>query len=281
MEKTPALANTWAEQRLFAGLAEPYLLFWRHRQVLLAAVKQMLRARFAGSLLGLVWLIVGPVILLVLYAVTYAVIFRVRPNGLSVQDYIFYIFSGLIPFLAFSMALNSGSASLATDRALLLNRIFPAALIPARDVVAAGTTIVVGCGIIMLAKLVAGEASWTWLLLPLVTLLLAMFTMGLVWGFAMGNLVVKDVQQLVGYIVMILAISSPIAYTPDMVPSSLRLLIWANPFAYFVRAFQSLLVLGQLPDPMVMLGCVLLALVSFHGMFKLFQVGKRVIADHI
>ena len=45
-----------------------------------------------------------------------------------------------------------------------------------------------------------------------------MMTMGVVWGFSIANLVVKDVQQMIGYIVMVLLIVSPIAYTPDMVP---------------------------------------------------------------
>jgi lipopolysaccharide transport system permease protein len=114
-----------------------------------------------------------------------------------------------------------------------------------------------------------------------IVLLLAMTTMGLVWGFALANLVVKDVQPLIGYIVMIILIASPIAYTPDMVPSTLRVLLYANPFAYYVQSFQSILVLGRLPSPFLLAGCVVFALVSFHGMYQAFSFGKRIIADHI
>ena len=260
---------------------EPYQLFWRHRDLLISTVKQTLRGRFAGSMLGLAWLVVGPLILLSLYAVLYTVVFRVRPIGLSVTNYIFYIFAGLIPFIAFGQALSAGSSSLANDRALLLNRMFPAELIPAREVLAAGSVIIIGGGSILVMKLLLGEASWTWLLLPVIVLLLAMTTMGLVWGFAIANLVVKDVQQLIGYIVMIILIASPIAYTPDMVPSTLRVLLYANPFAYYVQSFQSILVLGRLPSPFLLAGCVVCALVSFHGMYQAFSYGKRIIADHI
>jgi lipopolysaccharide transport system permease protein len=108
-----------------------------------------------------------------------------------------------------------------------------------------------------------------------------MATMGVVWGLSMASLVFKDIQQLVSYIVMILLVASPIAYTPEMVPTSLRLLLYANPFAYYVQAFQSVLVLGRVPPLGVLAGCILFALLSFHGVYRAFSVGKRIIADHI
>jgi len=264
-----------------AVLVEPYLVFWRHRRLLVDTVAHTLRSRFAGSILGLGWLVLGPVILLGLYALLYTVVFQIRPSGLSIEDYIFYIFAGLLPFIAFGQALAGGAASLASDRALLLNRVFPAELIPAREVLAAGAFLVVGGGLVGLFKLAVGGASLAWVLLPVLMLLLAMATMGVVWALALANLVVRDVQQLVSYIVIILLIASPIAYTPDMVPGSLRVLLYANPFAYYVQSFQSVLVLGRLPAPEILAGCLVFALVGFHGMHWVFSLGKRIIADHI
>jgi lipopolysaccharide transport system permease protein len=275
------LQHSLVERKGISGLAAPYRLFWQHGRLLRDAVMQSLRSRYAGSVLGLAWLVVGPAILLGLYTLLYTVVFKVKPTNLSIVDYIFYIFSGLVPFIAFGQALSAGASSLSSDRGLLLNRIFPAELIPAREVVAAGAFIVVSGGILMVFKLLLGEAHLSWLLLPVLVVLLGMATMGVVWGFAVANLIVKDVQQIIGYIVTILLIASPIAYTPEMVPPSLRILLYANPFAYYVQAFQSVLVLGRMPEPLLMTGCIVFAFASFHGMFKAFSVGKRIIADHI
>jgi lipopolysaccharide transport system permease protein len=44
---------------------------------------------------------------------------------------------------------------------------------------------------------------------------------------------------------MMMMILSPIAYTAEMVPAQLRILIYANPFAYYVIAYQKILALGQ------------------------------------
>jgi lipopolysaccharide transport system permease protein len=270
-----------AGRKWLRSIAAPYKLFWKHRRLLLDAVGQTLRGRYAGSMLGLAWLVVGPAILLGLYTLLYTVVFKVKPMNLSVKDYILYIFAGLVPFIAFGQALASGASSLATDRSLLLNRIFPAELIPAREVLAAGAFIAVSGGLLLLFKLLLGEAHLSWLLLPILVVLLGMATMGVVWAFAIANLVIKDVQQVIGYIVTILLIASPIAYTPDMVPSALRILLYANPFAYYVQSFQSVLVLGRMPEPVLFIGCMVFAFASFHGMYRAFGVGKRIIADHI
>jgi lipopolysaccharide transport system permease protein len=275
------LAGQVPDATLAMRLAEPYLLFWRHRSLLVQSTAQKLRARHAGSIIGLGWLLLGPLILLGLYALLYTVIFRIQPAGLTIEDYVFYIFAGLVPFIAFGQALNGGAGSLVADRALLLNRVFRAELIPAREVLAAGAFLIVGGGVILLVKTASGGASWAWLLLPLIVILLAMATMGVVWGLAMASLVFKDIQQIVGYIVTILLIASPIAYTPEMVPTPLRILIYANPFAYYVQAFQSVLVLGRVPPIAVLAGCIVFALLSFHGIYRAFNVCKRIIADHI
>lgn len=244
-------------------------------------MQQSLRERYAGSALGLAWLVVGPVLLLGLYTVLYTLVFQVRPNGLDLPNYILYIFSGLVPFIAFSQALNSGTATLGTSRALLLNRMFPAELIPVREVVAAGTFLATGGAVIVGYKLLSGGATWLWLLVPPVVVLMAMGTIGLVWATSLINLVMKDMQQVLSYVTIMILIASPIAYTPDMVPPTLRVLLYVNPFAYYVMALQSLLVLGQLPPPSILFGCAAFGIVTFHTMYGVFAAGKRFIADQV
>jgi len=108
-----------------------------------------------------------------------------------------------------------------------------------------------------------------------------MATIGLVWALSLANLIMKDVQQILTYIIIMLLIASPIAYTPEMVPETMRVLLYLNPFAYFVMSFQSLLVLGKLPPIEILFGCFVFALLAFHLMYRVFVSGKRIIADQI
>lgn len=263
------------------SLFAPYELFFRNRRLLWDAVGQSLRERHAGTVLGLGWLILGPLVLLTLYALLYTVVLQVRPSGLSITDYVLYISAGLIPFIAFAQALASGTVALSQNKALLLNRLFPAELIPARDVLVAGIFLIVGSLLILGFKIVTSGFTPTWFLLPPIVVLMAMATMGCVWALALANLFLKDVQQALQYVIIMILVASPIAYTPEMVPTTLQILLYVNPFAYYVMAFQAVLVLGAAPPPFVLFGCVAFALIAFHGMFHMFCTGKWIIADQI
>ncbi len=262
-------------------LAEPYLLLYRYRGLLWDSVANSLRARYAGSLFGMAWIVIGPLLLLGLYGLIYAVIFKIRPMGLTLTDYILYIFSGLIPFIAFSQALAAGAVSLSNDPGLLLNKVFPAELLPVREVIAAGSMIIAGGTLVIVYKAVLGGVTLYWLLLPVVLVLMAMTLIGMVWALSLANLLIKDVQQMLTYIIILLLVASPIAYTPDMIPSSMQILLYINPLAYFVMTFQSILVLGELPPVPIMIGDVVIALLWFHGMYGVFKKGKLILSDNI
>ena len=56
---------------------------------------------------------------------------------------------------------------------------------------------------------------------------------GVCWVLSLVNLIFKDIQQVLTYVTIMLLVASPIAYTPDMLPPQLRLLIYINPLALF------------------------------------------------
>ena len=163
------------------GFLEPITLIWTRRHILLETVKISLRQSYAGSTLGMAWLVLGPILLLSLYAMIYLVVFRVRPANMEAEVYVLYIFSGLVPFLNFSQALIQGTTALSTNREVLLNTVFPPELVPLREVAASLVTLAVGIGIICIVGLFIGKLAFTWLLIPVVLLLLLMFLTGLVW----------------------------------------------------------------------------------------------------
>ncbi|MGI8527814.1 MAG: ABC transporter permease [Pseudolabrys sp.] len=255
-------------------------IIWTRRRLLLDSVWVLTRQRFAGSTLGLAWLVLGPALLLGLYAVIYLVIFKVRPVGMEPLTYVLYIFSGLVPLLAFSQGLMSGTVSLSGSRELLLNTVFPPELVPLRETMIAMITLAIGLAVTGALGLALGKLAWTWLLVPVFIALMLIFLVGLCWTLALINLIFKDIQQVLTYVTIMLLVASPIAYTPDMLPDQLRLLIYVNPLAYFVIAFQSLIVLGEVPALPIVIGSVGFALGSFLLGSWVFTHAKVVFFDY-
>jgi lipopolysaccharide transport system permease protein len=251
--------------------------------VLLRVTKTELRARYAGSLLGLGWAAAAPLLVLGIYVAVYLFIFRVGGSvtGLTSTEYTLYILAGLVPFLAVSEALTLGVGSLVVNRAMVTSVVFPMDLVPVRSVLVAQTSIVVGSGVLLVGTLMAGTLSWSALLAPVIWLLLLAALLGIVWTISLLNIVVRDLQHAIAVVLMMLLIASPIVYTPAMVPDSLRLWLYANPLAQFVLAYQEVWVLGEWPS----IGRLTYLVVVSLGLFLVggwaFAKGKRVLIDYV
>ncbi len=257
-----------------------FFSIWSRREVLIRTTMVEIRRRYAGSLIGVAWLVLGPVMLMLLYALIYGVVFKLKPQELSSNEYVIYILAGLVPFLGFSEALTSGTTSLSGQRDVLLNSVFPAELVPLRSVLVALSAPTVGLAIVLVADAVIGRFTLWNLLVPVVLFFLVLFIVGIVWVLALLNLVLKDIPQLLSYVTMIALVASPIAYTPSMLPPGFAALIWLNPLSYFVIAIQNLIVFDRFPPIAAVIGCVVLGVVSFALGSYIFQRTKPVFFDY-
>ena len=73
----------------------------------------------------------------------------------------------------------------------------------------------------------------------------------------------KDIEFIIQYITTALIVVTPIAYTPDMIPSQLAPLLGLNPLYYYVTATQYLIVLNKFP-PLTFSLISLTFLFNFH-----------------
>ena len=197
------------------------------------------------------------------------------------MGYVLLVFSGFVPLMAFNEALTAATSSLSSKKELLLNTVFPAELIPIRAALSAHATSLVGLTITLILGFALGRTSWQALLLvPVFWVLLLMFAMGIGWMFSLFSLVVRDIQHGLGLVIMLFFVLSPFAYTPEMVPEGLKLIIYLNPLSYFVMTFQQLITYGTWPDPVVAGGAVVLGVGSFFAGFIVFQRAKYVFFDY-
>ena len=252
-----------------------------HAGLLLRVTWNDLGRRYAGSVLGVGWVIIAPAALFALYAAIYLFIFRAKPAGLDGPAYVLYIFAGLVPYLMTAEALSGGVGSVVVNRSVLNSTVFPIDLAPVKAVLAAQGSMVVGLAVTIGGVIAIGRAHWTILLVPVVWALQILALIGATWILSLINVVIRDLQNLIALLLVILMVASPIAYTPSMVPASLRAVIYLNPLAYFVITYQRILVLGQLPD--VTTGVLLVAssilLFGLGGWF--FSRVKSVMVDYV
>jgi len=265
--------------RLLFALFQPFAAIARHHSILLRTTWVDIKAAYAGSVLGIIWVIMGPLLMLSVYALTYAVIFKIRIPTLTTTEYVLYVFCGIVPFLAFAQSLSSGTLSLSSNRAVMLNTVFPAEMIPLRSVLVGSASMVTGTLILLLSDIMWSKPSQLFLFIPIVIVFQLMFSVGVCWLLSLAALLVRDLQQLVYFITMMLMIITPIAYTPDMIPEGMQTLMLFNPLYYFVTCYQYIIILDRIPPLQTLIVGTGVSIFFFTLGYSVFHRSKQVLYD--
>lgn len=222
-------------------------LFYRHREILFAMVVQSIRDRIAGSVFGILFLVIYPLIFLGVYSTVFIHILQVRVPGMSAGAYTIVIFCGLVPFLAFAEAFSLGTSSVVSNANLVRNILFPYQLLPAKDVIASYASMLSGFAMLVAASIWEAGFSPFQLLLPIVLIFQILFTIGLVWITSVINVFLRDFQKIMPIITLFLLMVSPIAYTKEMLSPELAVVLSFNPVSFFIYAYRDILLNGLVP----------------------------------
>ncbi len=260
---------------------EPFKILYRNRRMLKALTFDDIKKKYAGSILGIAWLFLYPMLFLAAYAFVYSVVLNVRLGVMTSEEYILLIFSGLLPFLAFSETMGASVASITSNSALIKNTLVPIDIMPVKAALFSQCTQIVGGGLLLAALAVFQKLTPYALIAVYVWLCQMLFCMGAAWFLAAFCVYFRDLQTIVPLLTILLMFVSPIAYTADMVPGSLRFVMNFNPLYYFIAAYQDALVLGRFPAWDVLLLMTLIALAAFFVGYWLFRKTKMVLADNI
>lgn len=252
-----------------------------HRRLLWRITRNDVATRFAGSLLGVGWAFLAPLLILSVYALVYVEIFKIKAPGMTSTVYVLYVFAGLVPFLVTSESLMVGVGSVVSNKSILTNTVFPIDLAPVKSVFASLATMIAGLTVVISGVIATGNFHWPVVLFPIVLVLHVLWLIGLAWVLSLLNVVFRDLQNLLTAVLMMLLVLSPIAYVPDQVPEGLKPLLALNPFAYYIVAYQRLLVLGAVPSKEHFLGLTAMSLGVFAFGSWFFYRAKQVIVDYV
>ena len=137
-----------------------------HRQLLAAITRVELAKRYAGSVLGMAWLVLQPALLLAVYLFVYMVVFKVRFPGFSKFDYVLFVFCGLVPLSRLHGGdRRRGALSIKENIHLVKNVMLPIELIPVRTVLVGDDQPVRQhwCwSLILCARWTARSRRWSW-----------------------------------------------------------------------------------------------------------------------
>lgn len=246
-----------------------YQIF-RYRGLLATLTSRELKARYRGSVLGFLWSLANPLLLLAVYTFVFSIVFKPDTRG-SMSPYALFLVSGLFPWVWVSASALEGSTSLLANSGLIRKAVFPAELLPMVSVLQNLVHLLFALPIVIVA-LVAGRllgypvGGTAVLVLPAILLLHLPMVSGLALGVSALTVHFKDVRDLLANFFTLMFFLTPILYSLDSIPQNLAPVRWTvrlNPFTPFTLAYQDVLFRGQFPEPILWVQMALVSLIAW------------------
>ena len=225
---------------------------WFYRSLILNFARRDIRARFKGSVFGLLWSLIVPIASLGIYALVFGAFFKSEAPAMGGGDhdnpFPVWLFTGLVVWNMFSSTVSTAIGSLLATGPLMKKIYFPAYASVFGSVLATLYQSLIELGVLVIVLLAYVNIGWTWLVLLVWLALFAAFTTAVSTLFAVANVHWRDVSHFTGITLQLMFYLTPIIYNLDTVRgtegSDLRELaatiIQYLPIAAFVEVFRDL-----------------------------------------
>lgn len=251
--------------------------------LVLSLARRELAARYKGSVLGILWAMLTPIVMIAIFTFIFAGIFRARFGANNSQwDYALYLFCGLLPWNAFQESLQLSSTTIVNHANLVKRVVFPLETLPVSQVLAALANQMFGTVALLVATLIIHrQLHLTTLLLPVLVIPQLIATLGMAWLLASLGVFFRDIVQGISLVLMAWMYLTPIIYPESLIPERYRTFIDLNPFTPLVRSYRRIILEGMLPDWRGLAGFMVFAMVAFLFGYWWFARTRRNFADVI
>jgi lipopolysaccharide transport system permease protein len=213
-------------------------------------VKRDFHGRYAGSALGLVWSLVQPLWLLVLFTFVFDTILQVSLLGERTENFSVFLFAALLPWMAVHEGVTRGASAITDNSPLVKKLTFPAEVLILAAVLGALLHEAIALGVFAVVLVALGHLAPGGLPLLLVAVPLQLaLTLGLGLLLAAANVFFRDVAQVLGLVLSAWFYLTPIVYPLSLVPEWVLPLVLFNPLTALVELYRQALLGGTLELP--------------------------------
>lgn len=241
-----------------------------YRELIWALAMKELRVRYKRSVLGFVWALLNPALLMLVLTLVFSALMR-----FAVPHYSIFLLSMLLPWTFFSQTLAYSVDSIVSNGELLkkvrvAKMVFPVAALVSNVINFLLTMI----PLLFLILVLRFPLHWTWIYLPIPMLGLFLFTLGVSFFLATANVFYRDVSHIIQVLLSAWFYFCPIIYSIDFVPAKYRWIFHLNPLLYVLNGFRLSIYYGLLPtwqSAALSLGCGIGTLLLGFAIFRRYE----------
>jgi len=225
-------------------LSKEIKLIYSARNALWEMTLKQFKSGYAGSILGVLWLIINPILITLSIVFVFSVVFNIRINNFP-----FFVLAGMFPWLFFANALSSSIFSIISQQNILKQFNLPRMILPISSVLSSFLSFIIGLFIVYPIFIFFAPAKVT--LFPFLLFVLILNLL-LVIGFGIFasvlNIFFRDLGQIIGTLLMFWMWVTPVFYSIESVPYPFNWICRINPVTPFIICYQKIIFEGKIPS---------------------------------
>lgn len=244
------------------------------RNVLSQLVAQQLILRYRRTVLGYLWTLINPLLMMSVMALVFSTLFKA-----DLKIFAVFLFTGMIPWTFFSSVVTQSGASFINNEGLIKKIYLPKAIFP----LSIAFALLVDSALSFLALFaiilaIGGSLSWAVLFIPVAFLLLFFFALGVSLIMSIATVFFRDLQHVILIAMQGLFFLTPILYKHDALTGKVGWLVGLNPVVPFIELFRAPLYLAALPSTPVILQAAATSFTAMAiGLFVFLRQEKKIV----
>ena len=231
----------------------------RYTPLIKELVKRDLRLKYRRSVLGYLWSLLNPLLMMIVMTLVFSYMFR-----FDIPNYPLYLICGQTLFNFFNEATNMAMQSVIQNAQLIKKVYIPKYIFPISKVTSSFVTMSFSLVAILIVMLATGSSfHFSMLLFWLPLLMLFIFSSGISMLLSALAVQFRDITHLYGVLTMAWMYLTPIFYPVEAIPEGVASVIMANPLYTYIDIFRSLVLYGEIPGAQTILSGFAVALVMF------------------
>ena len=223
---------------------------WQRREFAFELSRTDMRVGQLNTVFGALWLVINPILL----ACVYFVLVTIIRGGSRGPDFLAHLVAALFVFSIVQASINQGAKSVVNGGKLILNSAFPRVLLPLSSTITALKRFVPAVPIYLIVHAVTGMPFTLEMFYAVpVLVLFVLMSAGLAMAAAAVQVYFRDLRSFLPYALRLWLYSSPILYYADDVPERFRAILYVNPAAPVLTAWNDAIILGRVPELATML----------------------------
>ena len=243
---------------IFSRLARSAREVYENRTILMALIRRNTAGRYKSSYAGFAWHLFLPILTIAVLVITFTAI---RPR--AIPEFWIYLSAGMFPVTFLSSCLRGGAI---TKNAKYITKMkIPREIVVIASALTDFLTVVFAYLVIIIVILASGQyVNWfAAAMLPLALLIMLLFGIGCSFITSTLTVFVKDVGYFLSVFMRLVIWITPTFFLASEAKGLLGLIVWYNPFTYYVEMFHDTLYYGIVPHMEYMLMSVILVVGFF------------------